>query len=889
MLLRKLSYKLLLSFALIVIASGCSVEKNTGTTRFYNGLTARFNIYFNGHEAFKAGIAKINKNYKDDFSELLKVFENSDPSTVPMCGGDMERAIQKASKLISLKSITAKPDFEKNKELTPDEKALLSQKEYNEWVDDSYFLIGMARFYKHEFSESESVFNYCIAEANDPEIKLLSSVWLARIKCETGSYIEADRLLREAAITSTSSRSAKSLYYGTMADMYIRQQKYSDAIEPLTNALKSMSGKRAKYRFTYLLAQLYERKGDGATATTLYRQVVGMNPPYDVEFNARINIAGVFDANSGNPQELIKELERMLKDVKNKDFMDQIYYAMGNIMLKEGNIKEAVSYYRKSASSTSVNQNQKGKSYLALAEYFYSVPDYMRAGTYYDSTVYFLDQKYPRYNDLKTKSQNLNALVEQLTVIQAEDSLQRVAGMKKEDRDAVIAGIINKIIKAESEGKRSDYADRANIGQYYENERRSQDNISQEGKWYFYNQAALTFGRTEFRRRWGERRLEDNWRRSNKARVNTQQAAGGQDETAGAAKDSLSPAMDYKKAEFYLKNLPLNDSLLAISNNRMANAYFNAGNVFADKIIDRKKAAGSYEALLARFPGHELVPQTLYDLYKVYKDDNNPKSEITRQRLLEKYPGSEYARILTDPDYYSKRIASMTEAENLYKEAYRVYSLEDYNSAISLSDSGLKTFPNDELAPKFMLLKVYSLAKTGDERTVKAGLDSIITRYAGSEESKKAAELAGWLTKKVPELKIEEDKEIAAEIYVADTTARNSFILIIMDPAFNVNQASFDVISHNIDNFTDRNYRTEGTLVDNKFVMITVSGFKDNRQAYEYLNSFDPGKLIRNSSGARLLAFLMNGENMKAFLRDKDPDRYLLFFKEKYPAGRKNE
>ena len=216
----------------------------------------------------------------------------------------------------------------------------------------------------------------------------------------------------------------------------------------------------------------------------------------------------------------------MLKDAKNKDFQDQIYFALGNMAMKEGKENEAVEFFRKSATATSQNQNQKGRSYLALADYYYDKPDYMKAGKYYDSAVFFLDQKHPDYLALKTKSQNLNALVSQLTIIQTEDSLQKVASMTEPERNALIASIIAKIIKDESEGKISEYSDRYNLGQFYENERRFQGNIEQEGKWYFYNQAALTFGRTEFRRRWGDRKLEDNWRRSNKARVTTSQAIG---------------------------------------------------------------------------------------------------------------------------------------------------------------------------------------------------------------------------------------------------------------------------------------------------------------------------------------------------------------------------
>ena len=866
----------------------CSVEKNTGTTRFYHGLTSRFNIYFNGYESFKEGLLKINKGYSDDYSEMLRVFENSDPSTVSLCSSDMEKAIQKASKLISLKSITARPDFNSKKDLSENEKALLEQKEFNEWVDDSYFLIGKARFYKHEFSDAASVFSYCVAEANDPEIRTESSIWLARINSERGSYAEANRLLNEIEITSSSPRTLKTIYFTARADMFIKQKRYQEAIEPLANSLEFISGKRARYRLTYLLAQLYEQTGNSEKAVSLYRDVVKMNPPYDVEFNARINIAGVFDVNSGNPVEIRKELERMLKDSKNKDFQDQIYYALGNMMKKEGKENEALDYYKKSASSSSVNQNQKGKSYLALAEYYYSKPDYMNAGKYYDSTVYFLDQKFPDYKDLKTKSLNLNSLIEHLTVIEVEDSLQRIAAMPENERNVLISGIIDKIIKAESEGKTSEYADRANVGQYYENERRFEGNIAQEGKWYFYNQTALTFGRTEFRRRWGERRLEDNWRRSNRNRVNVQQASAGQDENGTGQADTGKAVMDYKKPEFYLKNLPMNDTLLALSNEKIALAYFNAGKVFSEKISDLQKAAESYETLLSRFPDNELAPEALYDLYKLYKEGNNQKSEIIRQRLLERYPGSEFTRIISDPDYYNKKIAEIKLSEKLYQDAYNLYTFKNFKESIAVSDSAIKNSLSGVLAPKFMLLRAYSVAGISDERSFREELNRLIKVWPQTSEGKKAAELIAYLDQKLPELKIEEDKVIAAELYVADTIALYSYAVIIMNPSFNINQASFDVISYNIDNYTNKNYRTEGILVDNKYIKITVSGFTDNNQALEYYNSFNPEKYIRNTAGSEMMTFLITNENLKKLEEDKNPQRYNLFFNENYLTGKKN-
>jgi tetratricopeptide (TPR) repeat protein len=883
----KALYKYLAFPGLLLTIAACSVEKNTGASRFYHGMTAKYNIYFNGYESFKAGLIKIENGYADDYAEILKVFEFSDPSTPSLCSSDMERAIQKASKLISLKSITAKPET-KDKGKAPEiETNLLERKEYNEWVDDSYLLIGKARFYKKEYTAASSVFEYCIKQANAKEIRLESSIWLARIFDETGKYGEAFRTLNEMNLSEGFSRTLKSMYYTTLADHFIKQKKYTEAIDPLSKAVDLVSGKRSKYRLTYLLAQLNGYAGNSEQAISLYRHVVKMNPPYDVEFNARINIAGVFDVNSGNPQTLMKELNKMLKDSKNKEFLDQIYFALGNLSIKEGKEPEALQFFRKSASSPSSNTNQKGRSYLALAEYFFRKPDFLEAATYYDSTVYFLDQKHPDYKVLKLKSQDLNTVVSQLKIIQKEDSLQKVAAMSESERNALISSIINNIVKAESEGRTSEYSDRYNLGQYYENERRFQGNIEQEGKWYFYNQTALSFGRTEFRRRWGDRKLEDNWRRANRTRVSTSLASEDSDETAQKTKDTITAVVDYKNPEFYLRNLPLNDSLLAVSNEKIANAYLNAGKAYSEKLADPERATESFENILSRYPGHELVPEALYNLYKINKEINNSRSEAYRQRLLEKYPDTEFAKILSDPAYYDKKLANMKMAEQLYQQAYEAYTKENFTGAISLCDDAIKKQSGDQLGPKFMLLRAYSVARISDERTFKEELSVLIKSWPESKESIKAKEIIAFLNQKLPELKVEEDKQIARELFVADTSRVHLFTLIISDPSFNINLATFDVISYNIDNFTNKNYRTEGTLVDNKYIMINVTGFRDYTQALEYYNSFRIDKFVRNPSGSKMFSFIISNDNLNALNTDKNPEMYLLFFQENY-VNKKN-
>jgi tetratricopeptide (TPR) repeat protein len=601
-----------------------------------------------------------------------------------------------------------------------------------------------------------------------------------------------------------------------------------------------------------------------------------------VEFNARINLAGVFDISSGNPQEIKKELERMLRDTKNKEYLDQIYFTLGNLSKKEENYREAVEYYKKSVAGSTQNVNQKGKSYLALAEYYYSRPDYIEASKFYDSAIYFLDQKYPDYEAFNTKARNLNSLASHISVIRREDSLQKVAAMSETERNAKIMAIIEQVKKDEAEGKTSGYSDRYNLGQYYENERRYQGNIDQEGKWYFYNQSALMFGRTEFRRRWGDRGLEDNWRRSNKARVAANQGADDQDTKTNGQPDTSKVIMDNKSPGYYLAGLPLNDSLLALSNEKIAAAYLNAGKAFSEKINDTKSAEESFESLITRFPNHELVPEALYNLYLMLSKENNPKAETYRQRLLEKYPDAEYSKILSDPDYYKKKIEDQKKAGSIYEEAYSSYLNGNYNETVILCDNALNDYGTDPLAPKFILLRAYAVARTSDEKTFREELLNLIKLWPDTEESKKASELIEYLNVKTPELKIEEDKVIAAELYTADTLKPHIFSIVISDNTFNLNQASFDIISYNIDNYTNKNYRTEGNLVDNNYLMINVSGFKTFNDALGYYKSFNPAVVMRNSSRVKITRFLINNDNLVILNKDKNPERYYLFFIEKY-------
>ncbi|MDZ7739142.1 MAG: tetratricopeptide repeat protein [Bacteroidales bacterium] len=868
---------------LIVLATGlllysCSVEKNTGLSRFYHNLTSNYNIYFNGNEAFLEGMEKIKQSYKDDYATLIPIFEYSDENAARSAVGDMERAINKASKLISLHSMTASPEMDSDKPLTDKEKEFYDRKEYNDWVDDSYLLMGKAQLLKHDYNNARITLLHNIRETHDEEMRIRSMIWLARTYTEAGNYNEAGRLLSEIDPQPLDDE-LQAEYYLSLADMHMRRQQYERAIPALENALDNIKGKKNKNRPAYILARLYEETGNSTLATKYYKKVLKLNPPYEMEFNARISQAGVFDVESGDVESIRKELDKLLRDDKNKEYLDQIYFAHGNLSMREGNTGEAIDYYHRSAAASTNNNNQKGRSYLMLAEHYYDKPDYHLAQMYYDSAVTFLDKQYPGYNDYNRLSSKLNELTSYLDIVSREDSLQYVASLSPSEIDNIINGIIREIEQEEREAAMPE-GGRYNMGQFYENQRRFRDNIEASGKWYFYNQSALTFGRTEFRNRWGDRQLEDNWRRRNKSSTG---AVGGSSEDAGQAEEEVDVTADIKSKEYYLKNLPLNDSLMAESDRKMADALFNAAQVYHEKFNDYEKAKESYTSFISRFPDNPRVPHALYNIYSICKDRDPQLAESHKERLISRHPESEYAKILSDPDYLKTRMKEANRAEEMYNSAFSLWKNGDMEAAIAICNRAPDEFPQSELLPKFMLLKAYAMGPALDEKSLKDELLRITDMYPGTDEAARASEMIAHINEKVPELKEEDEREIAVSLYDTLQTPPYRFMLVIMDKDLDINRLTFDVINYNIDNYTNENYNTRGELVDDEYISITVGTFPGIGAAMDYYKSFSPADILRNTGETEIFSFIISSSNYESLIRDKNAGRYYLFFRENYP------
>ena len=346
----------------------CSTEKNTAVSRFYHNTTAYFNIYFNGYESFNNGINTI-KETPEDYTQLIPVYKAERKDLQTAVSSDMDNAIKKAVKMIKMHSITVKPKRKEPKKgrraykLTDKEKAFYAKTEYNKYVDDAYLLIGKAHYYKGDYTGGLRSLHLIINKFRNEEVKYDALYWIARIKSAEGSYPEAINYLK---LITDDSKHPERLNPGIdkcYANIYIKQKKYSQAIEKLDYIISKTKKKKDKARLKYITAQLNQKINEGDKAIELFSEVIKMNPPYEMAFNAKINMAKAFLNSSEGSEKIRKLLNKMLNDDKNIDFQDQIYYVLAGIEQKENNEKQAVEYYKLSAEKSIYNDNQKALSY----------------------------------------------------------------------------------------------------------------------------------------------------------------------------------------------------------------------------------------------------------------------------------------------------------------------------------------------------------------------------------------------------------------------------------------------------------------------------------------------------------------------------------------------
>ena len=491
----------------IVVATACSTQKNTAKSRWWHAFNARYNTYFNGAQAYIDGsLAKENGN-KDNFTELIPLYTVGNKASRSLGESQFNTAIEKAQKAIKRHSIKKKPEWTKSRKKTERDIEWLSRREYNPFLWKAWMLMGRAQFHKGAFDEAAATFSYMSRlYQTQPAIYGRARAWLAKCYIEQDWLYDAEDIIRNMQRDSIDWRAQKEWDY-TYADYYIHTGEYEKAIPYLRKVIKHEMRRKQKARECYLLGQLESALGHRDEAYKAFRRVVRLNPPYEVEFNARIAMSEVMAA-GGKTKQTISQLKRMARSDKNKEYLDQVYYAIGNIYLAERDTANAIEAYEKGVEKGTRSGIEKGVLLLKLGDVYWNKEKYSDARRCYSQAIGLLDRDRKDYDQLSKRSVILDELVPYTDAIHLQDSLQLLANMSEADRNAAIDKVIEALKKKEKEEKRKQQeaeaaqvqARNAGTAGQQPSTAKVQNTGEQGGLWYFYNQTAVSQGKSTFER-----------------------------------------------------------------------------------------------------------------------------------------------------------------------------------------------------------------------------------------------------------------------------------------------------------------------------------------------------------------------------------------------------
>lgn len=849
-----------------LLLSGCSNTKNTASRRAFHNLTAHYNVYFNANEYYNEGVQKIESDLRCDYTEILPVFKIDAPGAADIARSDMDACVQKCGKNILTHSITSKPKKHYGRGgMDQSELEFYNKPDFCKWIDDTYLLMGKANYVAADYDRAESSFRLVTTRFKHEPAKFEAQMWLAKTMCMQRNYTEA---LETISKLNSDKRHPKKLdrgIYMTYADIYIAVRKYPEAIESLQKAIDLTRNKNKKAWLIYILGDINRRCGNYNDAKENYLQVIKINPDYATVFNAKINLATVFD--EGSDTDKIKaELMRLARDENNAEYKDQIYYAMAEVERRSGNMDKALEYYKTSAHVSTTNDIQKAKSYLASANIYFDRHDYINAQKYYDSTMTYLPKTYSEYDEISHKSENLSLLTGYINQANYQDSIQRVAAMPESRRNQIVTQIIADVAAREAAAQ--------NPQQYYGGGDNSygvqylgQDgNPNFAGKWYLYNTTSLNYGKSEFVKKWGQRRLEDNWRRKNK---NTEII----DETEQEeVKDTATAALNDRMPEYYLRNLPLTDSAMTVSKNIEAESWFAAADVYYEKMNDPAKAIETLLYLNQKNPKHYLMPQSLYTLYKLYKyQGENSLAEYTKGQLISNYPESGYAKILGDPDYLKNVQARKDSALRVYNLALSSFQGGSYQYCISLCTQSENTYADLKIAENFYYLEARAHGRMQNIPAMRSVLETFVKRFPKSDLLPAAKN------------KLESLNSGRFDIQRFDTlyTAAHYFVLAFKTDNPSAGQTEYLVQKYCADN-NFMEYDVSSRDFADGFKFVVVSSFANKNTAVDFYRQFVTANYKSLEPETDFIPFVINRTNYALVQSQTDMEAYVNFFKLKY-------
>ncbi len=853
-----------------IFGLSCSNTKDSLWTRTFHNLSAHYNGYYNAGLKLEEGTDKLAISHEDKYDRILKVFQYANAEKSKAIYPLMDDAMKRTSNVIARHTIIDKNGNEKPN----------SEK----WIDENWLLYGKGLFFKHDYFEAMEAFKYVEVTYKKETTRHLGSLWIAKTYLELTQLKEAEDKLDYLRNQGDFPKKNKWELAAVNADFYLQTKNYPKAIESLTKASILAPKREDRIRFMFILAQLHQQQEEYQKAFQLYTKVIKMNPKYEMAFNARINRARCFDANSKNGDEVKKELAKLQKDPKNKDFLDQIYYALAGLAKKEGKPDEEFDNLNKSVRASTTNQNQKALSYLELAKIYFTKPDYKNAQAYYDSTVTNLSNDHPDYNDVLTRRNSLTKLIRNLNIIATEDSLQGLAKLTPEARQQMV----DAKLLAEEEAKRK-LQEEEQVNQIFDQARPDQVNQMNKGSgsnWYFYNTQAISFGFNEFTKKWGNRKLEDNWRRSNKESVANVLEQEGSDSLVTEEKEIKDPKLAAeKKKQDMLAAIPSTPEAMEKSTRKVIDAYYNAAMIYREQLNDLPASVAMFEELLQKYPDNKYMLQSYYQLYRIYAQIGNAqKSEYYKNIILTKHGDTEYAEIIRNPNYAAERASKKSNLEIFYEDTYRKYLNGEYSDVIKRKGEADVQFPQSILAPQFDFLKTLSIGKTQALPVFEASLNDIIRTYGSDPVKDEAQNILDYIHNtggNMPEAPaLDTSTTVKLFAYNPDTV---HYVIIIFQAIGG--PVDGNKLKNKIADFNGVNYGLKGLtmmdmMMDHRNKIMIIKSFPNKTEALSYNSHiYDNDDVYGNTNPESYQQYVISVNNLAALMREKKTDQYEDFYR----------
>ncbi|WP_091842641.1 tetratricopeptide repeat protein [Prevotella sp. ne3005] len=893
----------------------CSTQKNTAQSRWWHSFNARYNTYFNGSQAFIEGNLEKEKGNKDNYTELIPLYTVGNKQSRDIGKGQFDRTIEKCEKAIHQHSIKAKPEWNSSKRKTAKDREWLGRREYNPFLWKAWLLLGKAQFQKGAFDEAAATFSYMSRLYHtQPLMNGLARAWLAKCYTELGWKYDAEDVIRNMSRDSMDFRAVKDWDY-TYANYYIRLGDYQKAIPYLRKVIKHERRSIQRAREWFLMGQIQNLVGNREEAYRAFGKVIGCHPPYELEFNARIAQTEV--AASSDSRQMISKLRRMAASDNNAEYLDQVYYAIGNIHMTRRDTTEAIRAYEKGNRLSTRNGIEKGVLLLTLGNIYWEKEQFADAQRCYGEAIGLLDKERPDYEALSNRSKILDELVPYTNTIHLQDSLLALATMPEAERNKAIDRVIDALKKKEKEERDAQLEQEAAAAANASQAARADNNravtptmpSAGNGQWYFYNPTAVSQGKATFQRQWGKRENIDNWQRINQTVISLKgdtpedQQDQEDPETAMDQERPLSPAdsiaADPHERDYYLAQIPFTAEQQAECHTLLQEALFRAGIILKDKMDHLRLSEQYLRRLTSDYPGYEHADEAWYHLYLLYlRQGNHLQANNCISHLKAEHPESEWTILLTDPYYAENAKFGEHIEDSLYSATYEAFKQDRTDMVKANASLSAKRFPQGANRAKFLFIDGMSRLNDGDGDGCLELLREVVEKYPDSEVSP----LAGMIIKGVQDGRrlhggkfdigdvwTMRDITLTHDSTVVDTlsTERNQqylFLLVYEPDSVNENQLLFEMARYNFTNFLVRNFEIQ-IDEDNGLHRMIISGFLSFDEAMQYARQLYGNNQMKEKL-ASCRSLIISEANLQLIGRQFSYDEYQQFYEQEFAPMR---